>query len=187
MNALKACVENILRNAHNHKWRMQGLGMLRTNLNDKSRLHVWHADKVIPDVSDIHDHPWDFKSVVVVGSIRQSRFIEAPLYGETYNKLKIVCGGGACSVSPVEKVLLAKLCDETIFAGEEYTMLSDELHRTIPESGTVTIVERVKTNPVSHANVYWQSGEWVSAEPRDATFGEINFVVDYSLQKWFNS
>lgn len=77
----RALVRNFLSTAiadaadgRRNDWSTQGLGMLRLYLSREVRLHVWHSAFRVPSVSDIHDHPWDFRSDIVCGSVRNVRY-----------------------------------------------------------------------------------------------------------------
>jgi len=52
--------------------------MLRTYLSDdkRVRLHVWHSEAAVPDVTDKHTHPWGFLSTVVAGVVHDQPFWE---------------------------------------------------------------------------------------------------------------
>ncbi len=58
-------VRDLLEEPHGLEWSVHGLGMMRTYITDHVRLHIWHTDLVVPGVSGVHSHPWDFRSTVV--------------------------------------------------------------------------------------------------------------------------
>jgi hypothetical protein len=60
-------------------------------------------------------------------------------------------------------------------AGESYESTSDEIHESLPEDGTVTVIHRRFDKPVvDQATIWWPGdGAWVSAEPRPATPKEV--------------
>lgn len=51
--------------------RFHGNGFIQLQLNDRTRLHIWHPK--LPPIPDhnatIHDHVWDMESVVLLGSL----------------------------------------------------------------------------------------------------------------------
>ena len=72
---IQALAAEILRRPHGYKWSLQGFGMLRLYLSDNIRLHVWTTEHRVENVSDIHDHPWDFISTVLFGQLKTNAII----------------------------------------------------------------------------------------------------------------
>lgn len=192
----KELVEVILRNAHNlgkglvnSGWTMQGLGMLRLYLPNDSRLHVWSPDHAFPNISTMHDHPWAFNSRVVAGIVKNQRYYEVPVENEAgkfYRFQTIKCGPGGCAMGDPGLIHLAEAPQEFFCANECYYQNADEIHKSEPEPGTVTIVKRIFKGDRDLARVFWKDGEkWVSAEPRAATWEEIEDITKLALSKWF--
>jgi hypothetical protein len=52
-------------------WRWHGLGMLQREMSETLRVHVWHPDlvKVPPGLRRVHDHRFDLRSLVLIGSL----------------------------------------------------------------------------------------------------------------------
>ena len=181
----KLLIENILRHPKEFHWSTQGLGMLRIYLAQHTRLHIWDRSLLVPGVSPVHTHPWDFKSTVVVGLMRNTRFIEASS-GERWNRVLIKCGEDACTMGEPEQILMQEQLSEQYREGDEYQQASTEIHLSHPEDGTVTIVERVFKPDTEHAYVYWRGkGAWVDAKPRPATPDEVQSVTQRALETWF--
>lgn len=185
------CVAKILERAEHYDWSLQGLGMLRLYLSSRVRLHVWDRRFAVENVSTIHDHPWHFESIVLVGSIRNRVFRVVP--GEpTHHGQTIVCGpGGGPAEGWRADVRLELARERTIYPGtfcngerEGYRMEAPELHESVAEDGTVTIIEREPLPDAEHARVFFPLGtEWVSAEPRRATTDEIRAICAHALAK----
>jgi hypothetical protein len=186
---MKAVVQAILEKALDYEWSVQRLGMLRLYLPGRQnvRLHVWHKDLAVPNVSTIHTHPWRFASHVVAGQVENVRIGEDRT-GWNYLKHQIQCGAGGGLAGEAEPVNLYEQRREWLVEGDSYEQDSDEIHNTLPEDGTVTLVERVVPPGKSpdHAYVYYPVGtEWVSAEPGPATKDEILLGTQFALQRWF--
>jgi hypothetical protein len=181
-------VENILRQPLGFAWSVQGLGMMRMYLSDQVRLHIWDSSLKVPGVSAIHSHPWDLKSTVVAGRYKQHRFIGS--YGsgivQEFQCATIKCGDEACvTVDPVP-VRLYEQNLEIYSAGQSYDQTKDEIHLSVPEDGTVTLVTRTFHADRDHAGVYWRGkGGWVDAKPRPATNEEVVAIATRSLEAWF--
>lgn len=180
----KSLIKKILEHPLEHEWSIQGLGMLRLYLDERMRLHIWDDRYEVPNVSKMHTHPWDFESLVIAGFVRNQLFIEVP--GEpTHFKQSIFCGeGGGLEGSPT-RVRLEEHSHEGYMEGDSYSELAHEIHVSSPDRGTVTVVSRTFHEDVDHAFVYWEEGDWVSAEPRKATHDEILDITRYSLERWW--
>lgn len=168
------------------EWTLQGFGMLRTYLSKTLRLHVWHSEYAVPDVSLVHTHPWDFESLVVCGRILNTRFEQvAEDEGIPYQYSTIKCGaGGGMRSDPVPCGLLSHGIEE-ICAGEIYQQKANEIHFSNPDDGTITLVDRTFHADTEHAKVFWPAGqEWVSAEPRPATSREVENILTAAWSKF---
>jgi len=178
---------DVLRDPLAREWSLQGFGMLRTYLNSHDRLHVWDSRYRAPAVSTIHDHPWDFKSVVVSGVLANHRYVLADASeGEgTHLSSSIKCGPGGGLVGEPRHVTLVRLGLPQVFrAGSVYRQRAAEIHETNATDGTVTIVRRSFLSDSDHAVVAWPIGrEWGSAEPRPATREEVLDIVA-SARRW---
>lgn len=196
-------VEKILKHATAFKWQLQGLGMLRTYISPAVRLHVWDSRYRVENVSMIHDHPWDFESLIIAGVVRQHRFAEIPIVTapiayatsgcftpdiKAYNFSVLHCGPGGCQTTEPAVCYLARQEEEMYRTGEKYWQRATEIHKSLPEDGTVTLVTRTvpKGGNPDLARVFWPAGtKWGSAEPREATLEEVVKVTKGSLEVWF--
>ena len=185
---LRGLVTEVLLNAESFDtWSLQGLGMLRLYLGRELRLHVWDPREAFRDASKLHDHPWDFTSYVVLGRLKNIRYYEmnAPDFAPTHTKQTIVCGSGGCSLGDKTNVHMDVGTTEEYEAGESYSQRSTEVHESVPERGTVTIIQRTFHEDTEHATVFSPYGEsWVSAEPRAATPEEVRRMTRMALMKW---
>jgi hypothetical protein len=191
----KSLVRAILQSPHELDWSVQGLGMMRLYLDDHRRLHIWDSSLRVENVSDMHTHPWNFKSHVVVGQVNNWKYLDITEQKDhwseerhlAYKKQIIRCGVGGGLVGEPEEVTLILAGDEfNVFVERvTYSELAHEIHVSKPHDGTITIVKREFLDDVDHALVFWKDGDWVSAEPRIATYDEVSRVTQSSLEKWF--
>ena len=190
----KDLVKHVLENAERFEWTLQGLGMLRTYLssNRALRLHVWHPVARVKNVSDIHTHPWSFTSEVIAGAVTNVRYARVLEYEsqETLDmplvESRILCGEGGGLIGFPQNVWLRRGEQELYFEGESYAQSAEEIHRSIPSDGTVTIIRRTFGTDVDHASVFWErSKEWGSAEPRPPTREELRGITGAALERWF--
>jgi hypothetical protein len=192
----RAFVKPILENptANGRKWQVQGLGMLRTYLEPDLRLHVWNSKMRYCADSGHHTHPWDFWSYIVAGRIADHGFIQHVLEGPItermlgpdrwmpYNKQKIICGPGGCSVSEIEKTFLWPTDDLVYAAGMKYGHRADDIHWTETTDGAVSIISRKTVHEDGSAYIFWPEGkEFTSAEARPATPEEIALGTSTAL------
>lgn len=175
-------VNEILTHPFDRVWTIQGFGMLRTYIDDAEvhRLHIWDAETAVDDVSVIHDHPWDFDSRIYRGQVTNQRYLLDADRGDTVLTSRIRTGeGGGLIGTPVRTALLDALPLELYGPGESYHMDAPELHESIPSRGAVTVISRRfhTARDDQYATVCWRAGDWVSAEPRQATRAEVEHFV----------
>lgn len=186
-NLTKELVQWILINANQFEWSLQGFGMLRLYLPKGSRLHIWDKRHAVENVSQIHTHPWGFRSTVIVGCVYNTRFLREPASFYRLKERKILCGEGGGLLGDTVEVGLKMLKLEAYNSGDSYEQESDEIHMSMPQDGTVTIINRTFKEDRDHASVFWPAAEeFVSAEPRRATSEEVESITKYSLATYFN-
>lgn len=182
-------IADVLTKHGNRPWSLQGFGMLRTYLGPALRLHIWDPRFRVQNVTEIHDHPWHFTSIVLAGRMRNVRYTCVP--AGVGAPATHVAGRIMCGPSPTERdvelghVRLVVEREEIIGPGESYAMRSGELHASYPDPSTVTLCRRMRDEDRSpdHAAVYWPiGGSRVSAEPRDASPEEVDAIVGPALE-----
>lgn len=186
---LKPLVAQILQ-AKTREWTVQGFGFLRTYFGPsanpkKYRLNLWDSQFTAPNVSTIHDHPWDFKSIIIAGKFENQRYtmIDGNKATHWYTTLKTGEGGGLINDVFKTAILKAKP-SEHYYPGHEYEQKANEIHETKFINGSVTINERV--GDTEQARVFWPyDTKWVDAIPRKATIEEVDLAVSKSINKWF--
>jgi hypothetical protein len=189
MNKYRA-IEGILRRADEFDWTLQGFGMFRLYLGDSVRLHVWDDRFRVEDPSDIHDHPWDLHSEIVSGRMVNQRFRRCGLSGavgcdqELWMCQRIRPGEGGGPIGQPDPVTLLPVESEEYGPGDTYQQCAQEIHRSQPSRGTVTLATRTNRRDADVVLSFFRpGGQWVSAEPRVATRTEIRTAASYALQK----
>jgi hypothetical protein len=177
-------VKAILKSPYSLKWSVQGLGMLRTYLSDEVRLHIWDKKLRVPNVSPIHDHPWHLDSLIVFGKMKQHRYVVSPFGDQELQMSVIQCGENACTKTSPVSVKVHQTPLEEYLPGQSYRQTKDEIHESMAEDGTVTLVTRTFEGDRESARVFWRGeGGWVDAAPRTATFQEVMAVTQGALEK----
>jgi len=197
---IRALVRDVLKNPHKREWSLQGMGMLRAYLTSEVRLHIWDERFRVPNVSMIHDHPWDFVSTIVSGTIENIVYeLDLDERGDgvamTHQMGIIVCGPnpkerGAKHVVPVRLVRSRRSrsyprLDRTndVDACTSYRMFAEDIHESNPSRGAVTLCKRTFKSNTELAHVFWPIGtEWVSAEPRPATKDEVDAITKHAME-----
>lgn len=185
--ALLAMVKHVLQNPDRHEWTLQGFGMLRTYLDDGWRLHVWHNEYAVPGVTTMHDHPWNFDSLVVAGVLVNQRYqlIRAGHRPPTHMMRTIKPGIGLKVLEEDEPVQIRPVGEREVYlSGDRYRQLANEIHISTPFPGTVTLVHRQRVGD-DVARTFYPCGEsWVSGEPRAATAEEAQSICAFSLSQF---
>ena len=203
-------VRYILMHATDHVW-YRNSNCIEMRLADSGvgigvKISVFDSRYKHKDGELVHSHYSDFKSRIVAGVMRQQRYVEVTAgevecVGEDPFEgcIPCICQAFDIDRKPVTptpvKVWLKELPEETQRAGEEYSIISPELHRTWPDDGTVTLrITEFKT-PRTGIKIFWRPGE----EPRKGTGKEsevkivpdgvpatmVNDIITNSLQTWF--
>lgn len=178
-------VRKILERASHFQWTLQGFGMFRLNLGKLGRIHIWHNDYAVKNVSSVHTHPWHLQSVILSGRLTNVLYREQAYGVQAHMRSEIQTGeGGGLKGDPVPVVLGVHQL-HTYAPGEWYWQSANEIHESRPVDGTVTLVRRPKGPDDEKALVYWPLGfDWVSAEPRPATAAEVEHAVATAMKNW---
>lgn len=181
----------VLASPEGRDWTIQGLGMLRLYLDEEhvERLHLWDPDRAEDEVSTIHDHPWDFESRILSGSMQNIRFHEAndPRYSIPVAGAELFCGTGGHLLEETRRTTrLIGIPDSGLYLpGSSYQQDAPELHESWPMPGTVTVIRRTFKENRDIAHVYWaEDQKFVSAEPRPATEQEVMHFVGMARRNW---
>lgn len=182
---LRTCAKFILKNAFAFEWSLQGLGMLRLNLGDETRLHIWDLRHMFAGASPVHDHlQWALHSTVLSGHMGNVRYIPDD-NGIEYMYHTIRAGYGCEKLHEPRAIRLLAHKLENFSVGDSYSQRPAEIHESMPVNGTVTIMRKAPTPDGETARVFWLKGtEWGTAEPRKATVGEVAEITHYALAQW---
>lgn len=165
-------------------WSLQGFGMFRFYLAPEWRLHVWDDRFRNPEGTRLHDHPWDFESFIIAGSITNHVY-QKPALGQmawSHHEQTIICGPGGHAKGQPKDVSLELVSSTQYWRGESYGQLAPQIHDTDYTRGTITLVRRTFKEDTEHARVYASFGQrWESNEPRPATKEELSVALSTAL------
>jgi len=178
----KALVHQILTHAEDYPWRMQEqIGLLSLRLDDRRlyRLHVWEP---CPEVAEppVHDHPYDFVSMVIAGEVVNTRYQEGPS-GAEYSRVRYLASDERVRRTDTVRLLATSA---TMRQGDQYAQLAHELHDNRQQPGTVTII-RCSFKDVAELTVCLRVEDtFVSGQARPATRDEVKRITTRALT-WF--
>jgi hypothetical protein len=144
----------------------------------------------VPNVSTIHDHPWDFESHDRGRRLRQPtvRDAAAAEYGcptHSYTTIKTGEGGGM-EKAPIRTTALRAGRPELYEEPAMSIRRSPTRCTRASRRGTITINDARESAIREHARVFWPIGtNWVDAEPREATFREVCDGIRVFTERWF--
>jgi hypothetical protein len=117
----------------------------------KLRLHIWWPDHDKPYTENIHDHRWDFASVVLTGSCRNQIFRRAK-GGESVHEYRYIRPEqrGSYVLSPVGEAEIYCTLDTSLVAGTYYTMHHTEFHRIVSDRLDLTSTLFLQSPPLQN-------------------------------------
>ncbi len=182
-NALdKASVRKMLEDAQDYTWKMQDIGLLGLQLDDRReyRLHVWDPSYSVEE-PPVHDHPFDFTSTIIVGEMTNTRYEENPS-GAEYNRVRYSPPDEDARRTDTVRLSATPM---TLTEGDHYSQLAHELHDSRQLPGTVTIIRRSFKEVTAELTVCrLDEDTWVSGQSRPATPEEIKKITATALA-WF--
>jgi len=192
MNIQSALVKSILEKWASYEWTAQGFGFIRTKIANVGRIHVWDSSLTVKYVSTMHTHPWPLRSEIISGELINCRFVfkddrVVPFrnQGMRYMHSRIATGEGGGLIGEPDEVELYVCQPEQYLPGDVYEQAPNEIHRSMPQDGTVTLMTRPQGPPLEEADVYWPVGtQWVSAEPKPLADYQITPIINYALSRW---
>jgi hypothetical protein len=198
-DALWYLTRDVLEHADRYKWKRNANLLVTdfTNYGVTVGLSIFDSRYTAPDGLLVHSHRSDFTSRIVAGVMHQQRYTEVKESEPNAircTKLDFDVNYLPVTKGPVEAWFLEDP-EERYSAGAEYTMMAPELHRTWPESGTVTFRITQYINARRGVTVVWRPGETPQKAPEgqestikrhdEVTPMVLADVVANSLSRWF--
>lgn len=124
---------------------LHGLGFVQVQLQGNQRLHVWHPElprRTCFEHSAIHNHRFDFESLILVGEQINIEYADLPsasaCFKQETHELYLHEGArtarGGRPWVPNGRVEMLQTHKQVIAAGSKYRMRAYEFHRTEPGS-----------------------------------------------------
>lgn len=107
----------------------------------KLRMHIWWHDHIVRRPEDVHNHSWDFSSIILMGSLRSQEYQISETGVDKYQYVYNVKPFDPV-VEYVGKSKLRCIFDDILMPGNCYTLSHRVLHRVTRNSShtTVTLV-----------------------------------------------
>lgn len=141
----------IIADVMNKKISLHGLGFIQVQLDESRRLHVWHPElprRACIDHSSIHDHRFDFTSLVITGELDNVVFMESAsdtgLY-QTYLHEGARSPNGGRPWEPDGRIDLRPIGTQHVKEGQVYRMPAYKYHLSIPGIGGRVATVMTKT------------------------------------------
>jgi len=187
----EARIKDLLLHPEGLPWTIQGFGMLRlyTDGDQIGRLHIWDTEEMaVENVTRTHDHPWDFTSRIVSGSLTNLRFDYATAFDPgsmQWNGQLIKTGEDAHGLAQPETYWLMPDVPENYTPGDIYHQDAPEIHESMPSRGCVTVVERNFSRPRDRATVFYRDQDsWVDARVMMASPEQVKHFTQLALSRW---
>ena len=107
---------------------------------ERIRLHIWRGDACQEASSDIHDHYWDFRSIVLRGWLTFSEY-EVVTGDDSYSAYQMdPIGNGSHVLRFIGKQSLTLQRVVTLTVGGQYALSSNVLHATHTPHSCISLV-----------------------------------------------
>jgi hypothetical protein len=118
-----------------------GLGFIQLKIDQSHRLHFYTSElPAVVSQEDIHDHRYDFHSVIVKGYLDQELFTLMP--GTTHRKDQETCKKDCAAPAVEPEYYMVKPTSQHIYrAGSEYFIDHQTFHR-VWSSNCITSIHR---------------------------------------------
>ena len=213
----RALVKAILRHAEHYSWEVPANGRLTLVLEPNvAVINVFHSKYRQPGTTAIHSHTVDFRSDIVGGVMRQYRYLRVTDAGEfgsaplkntdaghgsappkngsaprRYWEQELTLDGKLSRGGPMD-CYLEETEIETYAAGEFYEITADEIHQSVPEDGTVTLITRQHKTEPSSVSTFWPWAPLAAGArpsdkiiPKEAEDEVVRDVMSVALKRWF--
>ncbi len=130
--------------SYSHVLGFDKLILAEGNNGEKVRLHIWHKDQPTYQKNkfvDIHDHYWDFSSLVLKGPLLSRRYMVSNTGNNQHQRIKLVpklLGDYELREAGTQSLELIE--QKRIREGEVHTLEHHQLHSIVNEDFAVSLV-----------------------------------------------
>jgi len=127
-----------------------GLGFIQLKLSDQARMHFWHMAVPHVEREEIHNHRYDFTSVILAGALRQELYhvrpghaTFEPIIQSEWEMFETTCApgeeGAVTTTQPVEVISLGAV---NLAKGSNYSLPITAFHTTEGTDFAITFLRR---------------------------------------------
>lgn len=130
---------NYLKN--NHKMiHYFGLGFIQVKIDDFKRMHFYTKElPSIMSIEDVHNHRYNFKSIILKGFLHQNLYQEIP--GNDYIKEQESCKEGYACTSEPKECNIKSIATQFFTTGSEYSIDHETFHQ-VDSGNCITFIIR---------------------------------------------
>lgn len=116
-----------------------GLGFIQVKVDNQTRYNFYHPDLLPCFVKseNVHTHPYDYKSYILKGGLIEKLYAVEPTIKSSRYFCRIDCRGGHENLFKARTVVRSEI---THPEGTEYLRFSDDLHKVLVNTPTITKV-----------------------------------------------
>jgi len=147
-----------------------GLGFVQLKVSDTDRMHFWLPDIPRPEREEIHNHRYDFTSVVLAGQLQHDVYHLDATIGYTgpesliwrdaeWEIFETDCAPGKeGTVETITPCMVSRVGQFGLSAGSVYSFPHESFHTTEGTEFAVTHLTRVLPKPLEYASVIKRRG-----------------------------
>jgi hypothetical protein len=143
-----------------------GLGFIQLKLNDTARMHFWLPEIPRPEREEIHNHRYDFSSIVLAGHLMHEVWHLDAVKSQTttvqeqdWEIFETNCAPNKeGTVETVTPCSITKMGEFSLGAGSIYAFPHTSFHTTEGTRFAITHLTRVLPKPLEYASVVKRRG-----------------------------
>jgi hypothetical protein len=142
-----------------------GLGFIQLKLSDAERMHFWLPEIPHPEREEIHNHRYDFRSVVLAGHLRHEIYHLDSIISSTLHEFaeweifETNCAPNKeGTVETVKPCLVSPMGTFVLNSGSVYEFPHTSFHTTEGTEFAITYLIRVLPKPLEFASVIKRLG-----------------------------
>jgi hypothetical protein len=158
-----------------------GLGFVQLKLNDHERMHFWCPEIPSSEREEIHNHRYDFSSIVLAGELKHDVYhLDATIetssvpFEAEWEIFETNCAPGKeGTVETVTPCIITNVGKFNLKAGSTYEFPHESFHTTQGTTFAITHLTRVLPKPLEYASVIKKIGQATTCPFKDKMAPEI--------------
>ena len=136
-------MKEIAERSYSHTLGFNKIVLAEGEYGERVRLHLWDEKGNVHNIdnTDIHDHYWDFSSLILEGCLHSRIYEISEICGNQYYKISHNSRpNGDYLLNSAGSTKLKTIKDFIITKGQVHHLKNDELHSTVNKQYTITLV-----------------------------------------------